>query len=898
MTRKRTKTLLANQEPTPPKRKQKEQAVDVEPLENDTSVCTSSEKSGTNSNCSNDTEAEKHALSEINKIRHGIANVSIDHRRGKKNFKTFSDLVEDHGFSAEQIYNVEKVNVSLKVTTKYIFDSTLLYSHEGFDVVRGHDEEKITVLLCTNAAGYKCKPLVVFKSPHKKAFEGKSMRDLLKLPVICKDNENGVLTPELFEEWIYEHFVTEVKENYRKKCFPEDSKTVLILDFFKCSIPHPAQESLVSRNIFAIELPPNTTTADIQSKGQKSVVVKALLQNYKDIFSRRQRAAWFEENDVEPLPIEDEPGVESQCYRCFYYTMDNAVHVVTSAWDSVRLETIQKLWKNLWPEHVCDSVGKAKIHSEVKGRKTGSTNVQKVTKPRTPLGGKQKVNLLTPSQIGKIRCDFQELGMASTRSETEKKHIETFGDFLKGQNFTAEQIYNVKESNFMWMCLPTRFWVRSWEDVPVVERNNERITLLLCANAAGHKCRLLVVCKRAHTKAFKDIDNIPVIYKDTKSGRITSDITREWFNDHFVAEVKENYRKKGLPEDSKTILLLDQCKGSFAHPSPRSLVAGNIFAVDLPPNVAPRDQPMAQAGGVIRELKEHYQKLFDERLSTWFDMEKHKGEDINGFHKAYFAPDAVERFASAWEKVKQMAVQNVWKNLWPDDMDEDRRPEDDECVGHSNTSATVQTTDNLPTCASESQTCDVREEEMQQTTDEDSQAALRKSIDSQIKFVTNSEAYIKGDGKEESKTVLNKGFESKINLAVNPRPVLTIEGNKRHDEILPKKKFKPLITRASKLKSLQKEEDSEEGNSVPNVTSPPTVGLVIEKVCLPNSVPLKIHADSMEKIETPDKTMRLCQLQTQVKIKEKLAEQKQPNLQGLFEETTDGSERGMFHFLN
>lgn len=80
---------------------------------------------------------------------------------------------------------------------------------------------------------------------------------------------------------------------------------------------------------------------------------------------------------------------------------------------------------------------------------------------------------------------------------------------------------------------------------------------MLCANAAGQKCKLLVVCKSANTQAFKDVTDLPVIYKDNKNGSLTQNLIQKCFFQNFTAEVKENYCKKGLPEDSKTVLLID-----------------------------------------------------------------------------------------------------------------------------------------------------------------------------------------------------------------------------------------------------------------------------------------------------------------------------------------------------
>ncbi|CAK1601055.1 unnamed protein product [Parnassius mnemosyne] len=58
---------------------------------------------------------------------------------------------------------------------------------------------------------------------------------------------------------------------------------------------------------------------------------------------------------------------------------------------------------------------------------------------------------------------------------------------------------------------------------------------------------------------------------------MTAAISKDWFFHHFVPEVKESFKNLGLPEDTKAILLLDNCK---AHPSvdERSFIQGLLNA--------------------------------------------------------------------------------------------------------------------------------------------------------------------------------------------------------------------------------------------------------------------------------------------------------------------------------
>ncbi|GBM47316.1 Jerky [Araneus ventricosus] len=87
---------------------------------------------------------------------------------------------------------------------------------------------------------------------------------------------------------------------------------------------------------------------------------------------------------------------------------------------------------------------------------------------------------------------------------------------------------------------------------------------------------------------------------------MTAALFKDWFFHHFVPEVKESFKSLGLPEDTKAILLLDNCK---AHPPVDELVSGNIVATLLPPNVTSLIQPMDQ-GVKNTTLQKCWRKLW------------------------------------------------------------------------------------------------------------------------------------------------------------------------------------------------------------------------------------------------------------------------------------------------
>ena len=114
-------------------------------------------------------------------------------------------------------------------------------------------------------------------------------------------------------------------------------------------------------------------------------------------------------------------------------------------------------------------------------------------------------------------------------------------------------------------------------------------------------------------------------------------IFQEWFDNHFVPSVKSHFRKVGLPEDSKAVLMLDNC---YAHPKIEDLQNGNIFAALLPPNTTSLIQPVDQ--GVIENLKSHYRKDFMRKFCA------HHGT-LKEFHATFNIKTAIWYVVKGWE---------------------------------------------------------------------------------------------------------------------------------------------------------------------------------------------------------------------------------------------------------
>jgi hypothetical protein len=133
-------------------------------------------------------------------------------------------------------------------------------------------------------------------------------------------------------------------------------------------------------------------------------------------------------------------------------------------------------------------------------------------------------------------------------SDAAGKFVEEFMKLISDENLTAEQIYNADETGLFWRCLPRRTLTAGDEDkASGVKESKERLTVLVCTNAAGtHKLKLIVAGKSAHPRALKGVNNFPVHYHANKRSWITSQLILDCFVNYFAPETRFHCESKGL----------------------------------------------------------------------------------------------------------------------------------------------------------------------------------------------------------------------------------------------------------------------------------------------------------------------------------------------------------------
>lgn len=227
--------------------------------------------------------------------------------------------------------------------------------------------------------------------------------------------------------------------------------------------------------------------------------------------------------------------------------------------------------------------------------------------------------------------------------------MNNFKQLVNEHQLSPSQIYNADETRLLWRCLPDSILAGSSE----TELNKDHITVLLCANSSGtHRLKPLVVNKSNETKAFKNLTSLPVTYETQPNAWMTSEIFKSWFFRDFVPAVKENFKKEGLPEESKAVLVLSNCP---VHPDSSELICGNIFAISFPSSASSIIQPMKQ--GVVQTFKMKYRGSFMNKL---VDAEKNVAQLQSAFNMKY----AVFAVTLAWENINETMLRKCWKKLW------------------------------------------------------------------------------------------------------------------------------------------------------------------------------------------------------------------------------------------
>ncbi|XP_054726261.1 tigger transposable element-derived protein 1-like [Anastrepha obliqua] len=185
--------------------------------------------------------------------RHALHNVKIkgetasaDELAAKKFPEKLRKIIEDGGYTSDQVWNVDESGLFWKKMPSRTYVAKSQKTAGGLKVA----EDRVTLLFCSNASGERMlKPLLV-----NRALRPRSMKsvDFNKLPIHWTANKKAWMTSAIFTEWFQKYFISEVRLYMNAKCL--EFKVPLILDNAPC---HPLLEH---PNVQFCYLPPNTTS--------------------------------------------------------------------------------------------------------------------------------------------------------------------------------------------------------------------------------------------------------------------------------------------------------------------------------------------------------------------------------------------------------------------------------------------------------------------------------------------------------------------------------------------------------------------------------------------------------------------------------------------------------------
>ncbi|XP_076651082.1 uncharacterized protein LOC143358083 [Halictus rubicundus] len=262
------------------------------------------------------------------------------------------------------------------------------------------------------------------------------------------------------------------------------------------------------------------------------------------------------------------------------------------------------------------------------------------------------VGAATPA---KTTAGTQLQGGQNMETETEEQlFLKSFAKKLETEKISHKNIYYAKDTGLAWKAFPKKLLERCMKGenrVSLFEK--ERITVLLCVNAAGtNKLAPLFIHKLEKPKALKHCkDELSVIFMSQSQAQLDHDVFVEWYKKRFKPSVKIFQ----FPEkEGKVLLLLDNHQKDSLQLAGELEKNDNFEIVLLPPGVASLAQPIEQK--VVENTKKFYR----------FKMLRRVLNFPGGARKFYYdfdLKDCIDLFSAAWAEVTTSTIQNAWSGI-------------------------------------------------------------------------------------------------------------------------------------------------------------------------------------------------------------------------------------------
>uniref|UniRef100_A0A3Q1BQ93 DDE-1 domain-containing protein n=1 Tax=Amphiprion ocellaris TaxID=80972 RepID=A0A3Q1BQ93_AMPOC len=209
--------------------------------------------------------------------------------------------------------------------------------------------------------------------------------------------------------------------------------------------------------------------------------------------------------------------------------------------------------------------------------------------------------------------------------------------------YKPEQVFNMDETGLFWKRMPSRTFIMQEEaKAPGFKAQKDRLTLVMCGNAAGFMIKPGLIYRSKNPRAMKNknMGALPVYWMHNAKAWMTKALNLDWFKQCFIPEVKRYLREKGL--DFKVLLLLDNAGGHAD-----DLSYDGVQIEFLPPNTTSLIQPLDQ--GIIRAFKALY---------THFSLKD--------YWHGYTIASCLQNIQRAIQEMKPETLNACWKKLWPE----------------------------------------------------------------------------------------------------------------------------------------------------------------------------------------------------------------------------------------
>ncbi|XP_007434210.1 histone-lysine N-methyltransferase SETD2 isoform X2 [Python bivittatus] len=227
------------------------------------------------------------------------------------------DIIAEGNYLPGQIFNVDETGLFWKAMPERTYIHREAQAMPGYKAL----QDRVTLLLGGNVAGFKLKPFLIHKSENPCAFKNIGEHTL---PIYYRSNRKAWMTQVLFEDWFMNCFIPQVKEYCLQNRIP--FKILLLLD----NAPgHPPHLDDLHPDVKVVYLPQNTTPF-LQPMDQGAVAT----------FKAYYLHATFAKAVA---AVEDKRVTVREFWKD--YNILHCIKNIAAAWQDVTLKCMQGIWK-------------------------------------------------------------------------------------------------------------------------------------------------------------------------------------------------------------------------------------------------------------------------------------------------------------------------------------------------------------------------------------------------------------------------------------------------------------------------------------------------------------------------------------------------------------------------